>query len=394
MKRIIMLITAIAVMFAGLFVASPAMGETITAEAHATSMDEVNVAATIKAATVVNTNAQGKIVGAWFKNPDAGNGRHWAPSKAKKVRFVTSYNKGAASCKPFRLKKGKWYPRTLVMRDGTPFQVKGGRRVSNAWALFDFGPNCQPRHRGFWNGKRWIGDCVNPKPQPDWPVVPPSMVVEVKQHTSIDYKLELDWRASAWVHGSVTVHCPRSSATASFKSKGEVAGSVTLKISARSRTEAEAEANRQIKLDVKNSISVKASIMGSGEVNAEGEAIASCTDDGEPPSEPPVFVQFREFNDLEVNWVDDHCVTVDTPAGHTATVYWEAKFGSFAIPTKQAQDGVQVCSDYKAPSEVPAGGTDTIKVRVVDNVTDKSVTQSTDPFIIHPTGGHPERSAK
>ena len=131
---------------------SPAQAEDITAVAHATSMDEADVSATIKSATVVNTNADGKIVGAWFKNPDAGNGKHWNPSKAKKVHFVKSYNKGAASCKPFRLKKDKWYPRTLKMRDGTPFQVKGGSRVKYAWSLFDFGPGCQPRHRGFWIG--------------------------------------------------------------------------------------------------------------------------------------------------------------------------------------------------------------------------------------------------
>lgn len=108
-----------------------------------------------------------------------------------------------------------------------------------------------------------------------------------------------------------------------------------------------------------------------------------------PPAEPPVFVQFREFNDLEVNWKDDHCVTVDTPTGHTATVYWEAKFGSFTTPSKPAQDGVQVCSVYKAPSEVPASGTDTITVRAVDNVTGKSVTKATDPFVVNDTAPHP-----
>jgi hypothetical protein len=109
-----------------------------------------------------------------------------------------------------------------------------------------------------------------------------------------------------------------------------------------------------------------------------------------PPVQPPVFVQFGEFNDLEVNWTSNHCVTVDTPAGHTATVYWDATFGSFAAPQKTAQDGVQICSTYKAPSEVPAGGTDRITVRAVDNVTDLSVTKTTEPFMIHPTAPHPE----
>lgn len=124
----------------------------------------------------------------------------------------------------------------------------------------------------------------------------------------------------------------------------------------------------------------------SDEVTAEVSKTMTLKCDTE---EPPVFIQFREMNDFEVNWKDDHCVTVDTPEGHSVTVYWEAKFGSFATPSKPAQDGVQACSDYKAPSEVPVGGTDTITVRAVDNVTGKSVTKTTDPFKIYDTAPHP-----
>lgn len=379
--------TAMIAMIIGLVLtlAAPASAETITAEAHATSMDEASVAATLKAATVINTNASGKIVGAWAQNPS----KHWAPSKAKKVRFVKSYAAGVKSCRPFRLSKDKWYPRTLKRRDGQFFQVKGGTRVKYAWSLFDVGANCQVRHRGYWNGTRWIGDCVNPKPGPNWPVYPPSMVVEVKQHTAIDYKLELDWVATAWVYGRVRVDCPDSWAESSFKSSGSVTGSSSLRISARSRTEAEAKARQQIALNVRNSTSIKASIMGSGEVAAEGEAKASCSSGDEEI--PPAFVQFREVNDVYVNATTEHCVTVDTPAGHTATVYWTATFGSFATPQKTAQDGVQICSTYKAPSEVPvpSGGTDRITVRAVDNVTDLSVTQTTDPFVIKAMPGTP-----
>lgn len=107
------------------------------------------------------------------------------------------------------------------------------------------------------------------------------------------------------------------------------------------------------------------------------------------PEAPPMFLQFREFNDLEVNWVDDHCVTVDFPAGHSGTVFWTAKYGSFATPQKTAQDSVQICSDYKAPSEVPGTGTDTITVTATDSVTGLKVTQTTDPFKIYPTASHP-----
>jgi hypothetical protein len=384
MKSLLKLITAIAVMLGGMAFAAPAANaETITAEAHATSMDEVSVSASLKTATVVNTNADGKIVGAWFKNPDAGNGKHWNPKKAKKVRFVKSYNKGAASCKPFRLKKGKWYPRTLKMRDGTPFQVKGGRRVQHAWALFDVGANCQIRHRGFWNGKRWIGDCVNPKPAPNWPVVPPSMVVEVKQHTSIDYALNLDWEASAWVYGSVSVDCGGgNTSTASFKAKGSVVGSATLKISARSRTEAEAKARQKIELDVKNSTSIKASIMGDGEASAEGSATASCSSGENPEDNPPVIVDLTRINDLNVSWEMEICAKADFDKSHGGTLLFSFTSGGIkGTNPVQVADLQEGCVTLVAPSEP---GTYTYKVTATDAVTGKSVTVTSEPFTVNP----------
>lgn len=101
-----------------------------------------------------------------------------------------------------------------------------------------------------------------------------------------------------------------------------------------------------------------------------------------PPANPPTFMQFRQINDVYVNATTDHCVTVDFPDGHNGSVFWTANKGSFAIATKAAQDAVQVCSSYKAPSEVPASGTDTITVTATDNVTGKSVSKTTDPFTI------------
>lgn len=180
----------------------------------------------------------------------------------------------------------------------------------------------------------------------------------------------------------------RGSATAYAVGRGSARGSVLVKVLVKARMQAAGDLSLQ--LGGKSVIKVKAEVRATAFAKATSEAHAKavCTD--KPPTvEAPVFVQFREVNDLEVNWTADHCVTVDTPDGHTATVYWEANFGSFAIPQKIAQDGVQICSVYKAPSEVPAGGTDRITVRAVDNVTGKSVTRTTDPFVIHPTAPHP-----
>lgn len=110
---------------------------------------------------------------------------------------------------------------------------------------------------------------------------------------------------------------------------------------------------------------------------------------------PPTFTQFREFNDLYHSLPGqpttmDHFVTVDTPAGHSYTITWEAVWGSFATPSKTGQDGVQVSSTYTAPSEVPpahpemglSAGYDKIIVTVVDNVTGQRIVRSTAPFRI------------
>lgn len=159
---------------------------------------------------------------------------------------------------------------------------------------------------------------------------------------------------------------------------------VTKTVSKKSVEEALAFGEEAVNADVELQESVMAEVKRDATVEISQTIDLSCETDS-----PPAFVQFREMNDLEVNWVDDHCVTIDTPAGHTATVYWEATYGSFATPQKTAQDGVQICSLYKAPSEVPAGGTDRITVRAVDNVTGLDVTKTTQPFVIHPTAPHP-----
>jgi hypothetical protein len=457
--------------------ASTASATEITAEAHATSIDSVDAKAKVTASSIVNANASGKTVGAWFKNP--GTKGHWKPAAALKVAFAKNYDQGAASCQPFRLKHGKWYPRTLKMRDGTPFQVEGGRHVQHAWALFDFakGSCSTPRHRGWYNPKthKWVGDCVNPKPGPDWPTVPANMVVEVKQHNSVTVDLELDWSAWAMVHGTVRADCGSGNwSEASFSAKGMTNGHVKLRVTARTLAEAEAEGIKQVELSIKSDIKVSGSIKVSAEVAVEGSAIASCSSNPPPTYEAPgvdvtpmacvapgdtqdasitvsnpnsvddtakvtyrgqvytksvaahgqvtftfpnqgagsysgtallvtadksksftitvaecvypapLFMQFRQFNDLykslpEQPTTMDHCVTVDFPSGHSGSVFWEANRGSFATTTKPAQDGVQVCSTYTAPSE---SGTDTITVTATDSVSGKSVQKTSDPFTI------------
>ncbi len=317
--------------------ASSASATEITAEAHATAIDEVNADAKVKASSIVNTNAEGKIVGAWFKNPGAKG--HWKPAAALKVPFAKSYNQGAASCQPFRLKHGKWYPRTLKMRDGTPFQVEGGRHVQHAWALFDFAKgNCTtPRHRGWYNPKthKWVGDCVNPKPGPDWPTVPADMVVEVKQHNSVTVDLEVDWTAWAMVKGTVRADCGSGNwSEASFSAKGTAEGHVKIRVTARTKAEAEAEGIKQVKLSLKSDIKVQGSIMGSAEVTVEGSAIASCSSNPPPPSYEAPGVDVTPMACVAPGDTQDPSVTVSNPNAidDTAKVTYRGQVYTKAVP--------------------------------------------------------------
>lgn len=165
----------------------------------------------------------------------------------------------------------------------------------------------------------------------------------------------------------------------------------SVKVRSRSLSRLAVVAGNTARSSLSNNTTVTGDLRGQLNLHLEGKAEAMCNFTPPPaPEEKPVIAQITEFNDLEVNWTSPHCVTADFPKGHSGTVFWTAKFGSFATSTKSAQDMVEVCSTYKAPSEVPAGGTDTITVTVTDSTTGLSVTKSTDPFVIHGTAPHPQ----
>lgn len=201
--------------------------------------------------------------------------------------------------------------------------------------------------------------------------------------------------SSAYAYGE-----GRGMAAAYAVGRGSASGSVLVKLFA--RAESQAAGDLALQLGGKSVVEVKAEVRATAFVKAktEAHATAECRDtetydectnipgdqpegyECYPPVTPPTFAQYRQINDVYVNATTDHCVTVDFPEGHSGTVYWTANKGSFAVPQKSAQDMVQVCSTYKAPSEVPASGTDTITVTATDSTTGKSVSKTTDPFVI------------
>lgn len=381
-KHIIKLLTALALIIGVFaFVAPAANAESAHAKATAQSMGAVDVNTSITSANVVNTNAQGKIVGSWFKNPKGKKG-HWKPKKAKKVPFAKSYNKGASTCKPFRLKKGKWMPRTLKMRNGQPFQVKGGYKVKTKWTLFDMGKGCQPRHRGYWTGKKWVNDCVNPKPKPSWPVVPASQVVEVKQHNEMDWNLSVSWNASAPVYGAVEVDCGNSRSKSSFSAEGKAANHVNVVVKAKTQTEARAKAARQVTLNVKSSNSIRATIMTSGEAKAAGDAEASCESNPLPVTPAPQLLEITTVNDVVINNTRTLNVTGNTAPGHTGTLFCTAGTGAITAGKSQSVSGNFTKSiTYKAPSEVPSSGNDKVSCTLTQD-DGQSATISSNQFDI------------
>lgn len=235
---------------------------------------------------------------------------------------------------------------------------------------------------------------------------PPKRLIRVKAHVQ-NYltwsgELELESEQSGSARAYVVQHDENGNKVCEAESSvsGSVLAYVRQWVKVRSRTMLgiSLTAANQAEVKAGADTTVKGMLEGKVRTHLEGKAMAMCNytppeEEEQPPTEEekpaPIFAQFREFNDLEVNWTSDHCVTVDFPDGNGGTVFWTAQYGSFATASKTAQDMVQVCSTYKAPSEVPAGGTDTITVTATDSVTGKSVTKSTAPFVIHETAEHP-----
>lgn len=209
-------------------------------------------------------------------------------------------------------------------------------------------------------------------------------VVQVRYKLDLQYVSHVSAHADAHATAVADGSCPDGTHVHA-EANGSASAVASATVRYRLRVQATVIGAAQLTLEAQ----VKAQAEASAKAEAEAKIVIEC---GGQQIQSPIFVQFREFNDLEVNWTSDHCVTVDFPAGHSGTVFWTAQYGSFATPTKPAQDMVQVCSTYKAPSEVPPGGHDTITVTATDGTTGMSVTQTSAPFVINPTSTPPLRS--
>lgn len=196
-------------------------------------------------------------------------------------------------------------------------------------------------------------------------------------------------KARAWCVGFGSEAEGIGSGNASFRTEATATGTGRTKAEAEVAAKTASEGKLNLQIGSKLALEMNLKTTAEGNASADATAKAVCSDVPPPPvpDDAPLFAQFREFNDLEVNWTSDHCVTVDFPKGHSGIVFWTAEFGSFATQSKPAEDMKQVCSLYKAPSEVPVvtGGEDTVTVTATDDVTGLSVTKSSKPFLIKET---------
>ena len=205
-------------------------------------------------------------------------------------------------------------------------------------------------------------------------------VIQVRYEGNLLIDIELESRAETTANVKASLQCP--SGTLYGEASASATGHSTASIRVQMKTkDASIEAEKS-RILAEARIKAKTSALAAAQAKVKLE----CGDTPPPPpvTPAPVFMQFREFNDLykslpETPTTMDHCVTVDFPEGHSGEVFWTAELGSFTTPRKTAQDGAQVCSTYTAPSEA---GHDTITVTATDSVSGKSVTKTSRAFVI------------
>lgn len=155
---------------------------------------------------------------------------------------------------------------------------------------------------------------------------------------------------------------------------------VTVSASATAKTVSSVKASTKssVKQKVKTKVEADAEITLEDKLEIIGDANASCTYtvDTPPVDSPPTIVDLTQINDVDITNTTEVCATVDVPGDNSWTLTFAARFGSMSA-VRNGDNQFEKCATYKAPTEVPAGGTDTITAVVRDTVTGKSATDTT-----------------
>lgn len=475
----LLMIMSFTALIMGLFGFTPAQADDVSATVDASSIvfGSINEKATVSTVNAAGVTVNGMPVVAYVNS----NPKHWNPAKALKVPFVKNYWAGVRSGKPFRLHHAQKFPDTYVgmSSDMTEHDVALTNHVKHAWQLFDFKAG-EVRNRGFFTGKKWVGDCANPKPTGP-PTTTIDQVVVVKQRNSMKVSIEGSLELSASVSGMVSVDCGNSSATAQFTASAEAALSGSATVTARTRQEAILKGEGELKAMLREDAKLK--LKGDAVLKLEGSATATCTNtqpptytapdvsatpsacveqgketgyidvavtnpntlalpghtylnggspfdlgnitagggsathrypglaagtysvkgtltlpDGTvlsdtmsvvvpkcdtPTQNPPSITEVEQPNDVLVNNSRTIRVRGFVPAGQTATLNATAQYGTIKSGSTTSVTGqFDVTVTYEAPSEVPAGGNDTVTFMVINSSGQKDIKSVT--FQIRP----------
>jgi len=156
--------------------------------------------------------------------------------------------------------------------------------------------------------------------------------------------------------------------------------SVSASATAKTISSVKASTKSSVKQKLITDIEANAKITLQQKLEFIGDANASCTYtvDTPPVVSPPTIVDLTQINDVDITNTTQVCATANVPESNSGTLTFAARFGSFSTTkTFNVSGQVEKCTTYQAPTEVPAGGTDTITVTVRDNVTGKSASDTT-----------------
>jgi hypothetical protein len=113
-----------------------------------------------------------------------------------------------------------------------------------------------------------------------------------------------------------------------------------------------------------------------------------------PPPTPPTIVSVTTINDLDAEgFSENFCVTAEVPGNDTGTLVMAPRYGSFGplggTVTVTFTGTTEKCVTYYAPTEVPPGEHDKMKVTLRDNTTGLSATPDEQEFRIKPVPVNP-----
>jgi len=212
----------------------------------------------------------------------------------------------------------------------------------------------------------------------------PTLKVKLVQYATVNVKAKAVATQTATMTIRATARTPDGQICADVQLNVAVTGTAEAEASGSGRTvaTATASANSSLNVALKSKIQIDVEAKAKVKIEAVANAKASCSYTPTPPPPPvvgpPTIVDLTQVNDVDVFNTTQVCATVNVPESNSGTLTFSARFGSFTTPKTFTVSGqVEKCATYKAPTEVPSGGTDTITALVRDNVTGKSASDTT-----------------